>query len=182
MKPVCIGLALVIMAAGCQQRTEKAGKQSRDTPQSGNSLTSGAADVSSGEGSSGWVSDSWNSVVEKGNQSAADTTEWLNALYKSSVDQGLTSAKSMKDWVASDWQSQGDWEYKLLTVNSNEISETETRLNELGSGRWECFHMTEQNGNWVFFMKRSRKSVLSHVPFRDLVKVLPLIGGREEGQ
>ena len=182
MKPACIGLVLFIVASGCQQRTQQAETKSNSTPKSENFVTPGPSDESTDEGKSGWVSDSWNSAVEKGSQTAADTTEWLNALYKSSVDQGLTSAKSMKDWVASDWQSQGDWEYKLLTVASDEISETESRLNKLGNGRWECFHMTEQNGNWVFFMKRSRKSVLSNVPLRDLVKILPLIGGGEDGQ
>jgi len=128
----------------------------------------------------GWATDTWNGAVNGGSQTVEQTRKWISEMYQSAKDQGITSANSMKDWVADDWNAQGDWQYKIMSLDPGDTEAVESKLNAAGTDRWECYHVDTGGPEWTFFMKRSRRSYLSRVPLKDLVNLMP--GGDDGGQ
>lgn len=135
------------------------------------------------DGTKKWFSD----TGEATGQSAEDTMKWVNETYKSLSDRGLTTAKDAGDWVSEDWNSMGAWEYKVVLIGSAAIVQDanllESTLNEHGKQRWDCFHVSSEDGGFRFFMKRAKRSYLKNMPLRDVLKLVPLLntdGG--EGQ
>ncbi len=171
MKSACLILsAALLLAIGCKQNStvqRNDGDIAIEQPQ---------------EDSSGnWASDTWNNAVSSGAQTVDNTSDWISRLYESAVDQGVTSAKSVQEWVSDDWNAQGDWQYKIVSLPASDFTTIETTLNEAGTSRWECFHVDTGGDEWVFFLKRSRRSYLSRVPLRDLANILPVLSGDGDG-
>ena len=158
-------LVLCLAFAGCHEPDKKVASE---TP---NDAT--ATPQESGNSIGVWATDTWSGAVSSGSQSIEDTGEWIKHLYQTAKDQGLTTANSVKEWAADDWNSQGDWQYKMLTMPGGDNESIEATLNEAGTQRWDCYHVDTSGQQWTFFMKRSRRSYLSKVPLKDLVNVLP---------
>jgi len=173
MKRLWFGLVICLVLSGC--------KKSADGPQGGSENSEAARQEQSGS-IGDWASDTWNGAVSTGSQTVEDTGQWLSNLYKSAKDQGATSASSVKEWVTDDWNAQGDWQYRLISIDANDAQAMEAALNEAGADRWECFHVETTSSPWTFFMKRSRRSYLSRVPLKDLANFLPAISQNEDGQ
>lgn len=166
MRRIWLVLTLCLVLAGCQKNAaenESGGKDSEA--------------VSEGNSVGEWASDTWNGAVSGGSQAIEGTGEWISALYESARDQGTTTAKSVKEWVADDWNAQGDWQYKIMSIESSDVESLEKTLNEAGSNRWECYHVDTSGPTWTFFMKRTRRSYLARVPLKDLVNMLPVASG-----
>jgi hypothetical protein len=51
--------------------------------------------------------------------------------------------------------------------------EREAMLNRYGRERWECFWIEEEGELKRFHFKRRARSYLKHIPFKDLLKILP---------
>lgn len=118
---------------------------------------------------------------ETTSQTADDSMKWVEEAYNSLSKRGLTSAKSASDWLKNDWNSMNTWEYQVLFVSAEEMSSTpdvlESKLNEAGARRWECFSVSENKTGIKFFMKRQKKSYLKNVPLKDMMKLVPLLDG-----
>ena len=116
-----------------------------------------------------------NNAGDATGQTADDTMKWVNKTYKSLSERGLTNAKSASDWVADDWNGMNAWEYKVLSVAADDLATLETKLNEAGTERWDCFHVSEGAGNTKFFLKRQKKSYLRNIPLKDLMILIPFM-------
>lgn len=136
------------------------------------------------DGVTNWIGDRLKQAANGGNNAAAaasdaadGTAEWANDVYKQLKDRGLTTANSAGQWVTEDYQSLGDWEYKIIKLDSDQsVEQSEKELNELGRSRWECFQVTAASGNaHYYFFKRPKKSYLKNIPLRDMLKLVPLI-------
>lgn len=183
MKRACIGLLAVFLLAGCRHSStaesppETAGPgPSRAQPQVPPEPEHDIPPATAAD-EPGWVAGTWNQVLGTGGQTVQDTGDWLNRAYQAAREQGLTTAGNVKDWVTSDLQSMGDWEYRILMLDPADPAAVESRLNELGTRRWECFHVADSGEQWTVFLKRSKRSLLSKIPLRDLVNVLPMADG-----
>lgn len=106
---------------------------------------------------------------------ANDTLKSINDLYQSLSDQGLTQAKSASEFVKNDWNGMNAWEYKVLDVASADLAGLETKLNEVGKERWDCFHVSESGASTKFYLKRQKKSYLKNIPLKDLLILVPFL-------
>ncbi len=177
MKLANIGLLTLILLTGCRQ----AAPDSAENPDSPAAHSVADAPTDSA-GATGWAQDTWNGAVGQGQETVQNTNRWVTQMYTTAKDQGLTSAGNVKDWVANDLKSQGDWQYRIVSMDSTDPPAIQTRLNELGLDRWECFHVADQNGNWTLFLKRPKRSYLSRIPLRDLTNFLPALSGDEPSE
>ena len=128
------------------------------------------------------VTDTGSDAAEAAGNAAEGSLEWANEMYKELKKQGLTTAGSAGQWVAEDYQSMGAWEYKMVEIDLAQNAEaTETRLNELGRLRWECFQVTPHQSlaKHIYYFKRPKKSYLKHIPLKDVLKLVPLMDGNE---
>ena len=67
------------------------------------------------------------------------------------------------EWAKEDFESFGDWEYKVLVLD--DPTKIETELNALGKERWEAFWVERHGQSLHVFLKRPTKSYLQAIPF-----------------
>jgi hypothetical protein len=138
-----------------------------------------AAKSQSGSTASGagkWVQYTLNGATKSGGQTADDTMNWANETFQSLKSQGLTTANDTSEWLGQDFNNMESWEYKIVTStgNDDEVSEL---LNQLGTQGWECFSTEHLAPGTRLFMKKPTHSYLRQLPFKDLIKLVPLMGG-----
>ena len=125
-----------------------------------------------------WLQEKFSDVYDSSSQIADDTSGWVNDTYKSLKDQGLTHAGSATQWLTDDIRAIGSWEYKVISLNANDSVEAiEAKLNEHGGKKWECFHVVEGAESMKLMFKRAKRSYLKNGPLKDLMKLVPLMGG-----
>ena len=137
----------------------------------------------SGEGVKKWLGDRIQDAAIPNDEEIADPFEWANDMFQKLKDEGLTTADSAQEWLVEDFNSIGAWEYKVLSVpmaTEADVSKVETSLNKLGLERWECFSVvapSQPGGNHVYHLKRQKKSLMRSLPLRDMMRLVPLMGG-----
>ena len=109
----------------------------------------------------------------------SDDSLWrqIQALYQSAKKAGELNTGTITEWLKSDYESMGDWEYRVIQVDGKESAVLEVELNMAGAERWEVFWVREGAGNFTFFLKRPRRSYLRSIPLTDLLKLIPGGGG-----
>ena len=126
------------------------------------------------------VVDQLSSAGESGSQAASDSVTWASEMFNSLKEQGMTRAENTQQWLADDWKLAGAWEYHVTTLKAD--SDPASVLNELGKERWECFQViSSPGGPSTFYFKRPAKSYLNNLPMKDLMHLLPLMGGSGNG-
>ena len=163
-----------VAPALAEEDADQAGYWDRVTTLYENAKASGETTAASARD---WISELSDSAKSSGVTAASDTTEWVGALYERARDAGETSAGSAKDWVMDDIQQMGSWQYKSLEVRQADSAEIVAQLNKLGSERWECFWVDRQEGSTTFYLKKPGRSYLRHLPSKELIRLLPLLGG-----
>ena len=140
---------------------------------------------SQAEVASQWLSERMQDVSDSTSQAAGVTGEWATETFQYLKDQGLTTANSTQEWLSEDIQNMGAWHYKVVTLDLTQPTvQMEVTLNELGKERWECFHvLPSSEGQTTLFFKKSRRSYLKSIPFKDAMRLLPLLGsgGGDDG-
>ena len=134
---------------------------------------------STAAGASKWVQDKLSGAAEAGNDTVDDTWEWANDTYDSLKSQGLTTAKSTSEWLGQDWNNMESWEYKVVTLGGTD-DELAGELNALGKQGWECFHTEAKTPGIRFYLKKPTFSYLRQLPFKDVIKLVPLMNNGEK--
>lgn len=118
---------------------------------------------------------------------AADTPEkesgaWQEVLrlYEKTRQTGEAVPADAYEWMKQDLERVGDWEYRVLVVDSAAEAEIEERLNELGRDRWECFAALREAGSLHLLFKRPVESCVGMIPHNDLLKLLR--GKKDDGE
>ena len=141
----------------------------------GKAKSKGAA---AAKGTGKWVQDAIGSAAESSGQAAEDSMEWANDTFQSLKEKGLTTANDTSEWLSEDWSNMDRWEYKIVDLSGDNAGMAE-EMNELGKQGWECFHVKEGS----FYFKKPSHSFLRSLPFKDVIKLVPLMGmGGEEGR
>ena len=126
-----------------------------------------------------WLSDA---IDETGAADAGeDVKDWANKMFKSLKDQGLTTAGDAQEWLSEDLKNMNGFQYKVMRITTDSPEKMEKDLNQLGSEGWECFHVSENNQNQTMFFKKAKNSYLKKLPVRDMLRLIPLMGGGGEG-
>ena len=124
-----------------------------------------------------WIQDQVQSGYQGGKEVTSQVGQTLTDLFQQAKEQGTTSANSLVDFVKEDYAKMGAWEYASLTVEDRKPDEVMESLNRMGREKWECFWVDKSAGQTTFYFKRSPRSLISKVPFKDLLKFLPELAG-----
>ena len=104
----------------------------------------------------------------------------VQELYQQARESGQQVPKDALEWAQQDLNRMGDWEYKIVDLPREDPESRQTRLNELGSERWEAFWM-EPAGNGIrVYLKRRSKSWLEKIPLSELRRLWPSGAGGAE--
>lgn len=127
-----------------------------------------------------WVQEKLGDATKTGSQSASDTWEWANETFESLKSQGLTSAQTTSQWLGQDWKNMESWQYQIVVLDG-EPTEVAKKLNEFGEQGWECFEVTETGpSSTKFYLKKPTFSYLRQLPFKDVIKLVPLMNAGEK--
>ena len=102
-----------------------------------------------------------------------EATEEVKRLYEQARDAGEKVPEDVYSWVREDYGRMFAWEYTVLELGHEELSEAAEKMNLLGAERWECIAVVAGEGGLALFFKRRLKSYLRQVPLRDLLQLLP---------
>ena len=86
----------------------------------------------------------------------------------------------MISWVADEIRGMGDWEYRVVDLPGKDPKRIEESLNALGADRWECIWVEPGGEGTRFILKRPASSLLSQIPFAQLIRLAPTGGSEGE--
>lgn len=136
------------------------------------------------EGVAGDVSDFAGKAMDgfsnTGGQATEAATEFVTNAYQTAKEKGETEITNARDWVMDDLKKGGAWEYKVLTLTDAGAADAEEQLNNLGSGRWECYAVVPVGATRTYHFKRPVRSMIRNLPAKELLRLLPLLGGDDE--
>lgn len=130
----------------------------------------------SAKNATGWVQEKYNGTAGATSDAADGAMKWANDTFESLKAKGMTTANSTSEWLSSDWKNMESWEYKVVSNPPTEATELESQLNQLGADGWECIDIRD---NRLVF-KKQRESYLRRLPFKDLLKLAPLMNMGEK--
>lgn len=130
---------------------------------------------STAKGAKDWVQDKIGGAADASSAATQDTVKWATDTFESLKSQGLTTANDASEWLSQDWKNMESWEYHIVVMSGKSDGDITTELNELGKHGWECYEVSDRNDNLKFYMKKRRESYLRHLPFKDFIKLVPLM-------
>ena len=106
---------------------------------------------------------------------AAESGVWddVERLYESAKEAGERVPKNIYDWIRADIEHLGDWEYRVVELETSDAKSAEGKLNELGQERWECIWVQTSGKTTRFYLKRPVRSYLKTLPLSQLLKLIP---------
>lgn len=127
------------------------------------------------KGAKDWVQDKLSGAASASGEAADDTMKWATDTFNSLKDKGLTTASDTSEWLTQDWKNMQSWEYKTVAITeATDGNSIDDQLNKLGGQGWECFHVE----GTMFYFKKPADSYLRHIPFKDYIKLVPLLQGK----
>jgi len=120
------------------------------------------------KGATDWMQKKIGDAATASSESASDAMGWANDTFESLKEKGLTNAENTTQWLTQDWKNMQSWEYKTAVLETGSADE---QLNQLGAEGWECFHVD----SGTFYFKKPADSYLRHLPFKDFIKLIPLL-------
>jgi len=133
---------------------------------------------STAQGAKDWMQDKIGGAADASSAATEDTIKWATDTFDSLKSQGLTTANDASEWLSQDWKNMESWEYQIISMDGKNDEEKIAKLNELGKNGWECYHVSngnERNPVEKFYVKKRRESYLRHLPFKDFIKLVPLL-------
>ena len=122
-----------------------------------------------------WMQEKISGAAGATSDAAGDTLKWATDTFESLKSQGLTTASDTSEWLSQDWKNMESWEYTIASFAQGNDEEKSEKLNALGKHGWECYHVGTVGATEKFYMKKRKESFLRHLPFKDFIKLVPLI-------
>lgn len=122
-------------------------------------------------GAKNWVQEKIGDAATASGESVSEAMGWANDTFESLKKSGLTNADNTSQWLSQDWKNMQSWEYKTIVLKSISDESADDQLNRLGAEGWECFHVD----SGTFYFKKPADSYLRHLPFSDVIKLIPLL-------
>ena len=141
----------------------------------------------SGVNSRSWIRGGWvlglllvlssfapiSSQEDSGDETESGVWHDVEQLYESAKEAGEQVPKDIYDWIRQDIENLGDWEYRVVELETNDSKKLEDQLNDLGQERWECIWIQSSGKTTRFFLKRPVRSYLTTLPLSKLLKLIP---------
>ncbi len=74
-----------------------------------------------------------------------------------------TRAQELRELSAEELQEIWAIEYKTLEVTHTDLVALDEQLNALGQERWECYHVSEDGEDKVFYFKRRKSNAIANL-------------------
>ena len=74
-----------------------------------------------------------------------------------------TTAQELGELSAEELQELWAIEYRTLEVSHTDLTALDEQLNALGQERWECYHVSENEQDKVFYFKRRKSNAIAHL-------------------
>ena len=126
-------------------------------------------------GAKDWMQDKIGGATDASTAAAQDTLKWATETFESLKSQGLTTANNTSEWLSQDWKNMESWEYKIHSFDDASDKQKSDELNSLGKQGWECYHVSDIGTIQKFYLKKRKESFLRHLPFKDFIKLVPLM-------
>lgn len=126
-------------------------------------------------GAKDWVQDKIGAASGASSAAAQDTLQWATDTFESLKSQGLTTASDTSEWLSQDWKNMESWEYTILSFSDVSDEQKTNELNSHGKNGWECYHVSDAGSAQKFYLKKRKESFLRHLPFKDFIKLVPLM-------
>ena len=117
------------------------------------------------------------SQEDPGDEPGTGVWHEVERLYESAKETGERVPKNIYDWIRQDIENLGDWEYRVVELDTSDSKSVEDKLNELGEERWDCIWVQTFGKTTRFFLKRPVRSYLTTLPLSGLLKLIPSGGG-----
>jgi hypothetical protein len=201
MKHSCLSLllAVALCLTGCEKTnnssttdgtkapaTETTPATSATLQQKKSESSEGITDTISNafSGAAGNVSEFAGGVYDDAVTAGSDVTEGavdlVTSLYESAKETGETQTTNARDWVMGDLKKGGSWQYRVLQTPHDPKAQ-QAALTEAGKARWECYSVARTETDTLLYLKRPARSVIRSLPAKELLRLLPLLGG-EDGE
>ena len=126
-------------------------------------------------GAKNWMQDKIGGATDATSAAAQDSLQWATDTFESLKSQGLTTASDTSEWLSQDWKNMESWEYTITSFAQESDEEKTEKLNTLGKNGWECYHVSDVGATQKFYLKKRKESFLRHLPFKDFIKLVPLM-------
>ena len=113
--------------------------------------------------------------LEEGAPDALPTSvdELIEEIYRRAREAGEEVPPDAMEWAREDLERIGDWEYRVVRLESDEDAAVEARLNALGAERWEVFWIERTSDGLRAFVRRRAVSYLRMLPLSELGRLVP---------
>ena len=82
---------------------------------------------------------------------------------KDVIEGARTRAQELRELSAEELQEIWAIEYKTLEVTHTDLATLDEQLNALGQERWECYHVSEDGEDKVFYFKRRKSNAIANL-------------------
>ena len=116
------------------------------------------------------------------NTGSGDEDLWnlIQTKYDEALRSGEAVSSDVKKWIQEDVQNMYRFDYRVVSLPSQDSKNLEATLKLAGKEGWECFSILKiQDGLTLSFKKRPR-SYLKTLPFQEFLKILSGINSQEE--
>ena len=79
------------------------------------------------------------------------------------IEGARTRAQELRELSAEELQEIWAIEYKTLEVTHTDLVALDEQLNALGQERWECYHVSEDGDDKVFYLKRRKSNAIANL-------------------
>ncbi len=79
------------------------------------------------------------------------------------IEGARTRAQELRELSAEELQEIWAIEYKTLEVTHTDLVALDEQLNALGQERWECYHVSEDGEDKVFYFKRRKSNAIANL-------------------
>jgi hypothetical protein len=103
----------------------------------------------------------------------ASLEEVVERLYQRAREAGEEVPPDAMEWAREDLERAGDWEYRVVRLESDDDAAIEARHAALGAERWEAFWVERSSAGRRIFLKRRAVSYLRTLPLSELGRLFP---------
>lgn len=124
-----------------------------------------------------WIKDTVQDSISSGTNATVNAGKAIRDMFQMAKEQGTTTATNVADFVKEDISRLGSWQYTSRTLTNEDPNEVITMLNRMGREKWECFWVDKKPMETTLYFKKTPRSYVSSIPFKDLIRYLPELAG-----
>ena len=127
-----------------------------------------------------WIKDKVQDTYEGGKAATVNAGNAIRNMFQQAKEAGTTTANNVVDFVKEDFAKLGSFQYASRTVTNEKPDQIVTMLNQMGAEKWECFWVDKRESETTLYFKKTPRSYVNSIPFKDMIRYLPELGAGNE--